>query len=297
MTLDNIKNTPEYESSENSPANRQPARGKNSHDEGEISNYAFFKSLIRDILWISVICLVIRSFIIQPVYIPSPSMMNKLLPGDYAFITKYNYGYGRFALPYGIIDFKGRYFDKTPARGDIIVFMPTSKSPDSYIKRLIGMPGDTIQIKEGILYINRQPVETNFMGVYKGPDNNKYLKYQEVLPNNQKYPILRISKELKIRHDKYNSRDLDNTREFIVPKNHLFFLGDNRDNSDDSRYGLGYVHTDNLIGKAQLIFFSTGVELIDLKLSVKDQLFRVYEWFTSIRLSRMFSYLYDKKED
>ncbi len=264
---------------------------------GEDSTPGFFWSLFKDIFWITVICIAIRSFLIQPVYIPSPSMMNLLLPGDYAFITKYNYGYGRFALPYGVINYSGRFFEKQPQRGDIIVFMPKASSSDSYIKRLIGLPGDKIQIKEGIVHINDKPLETNFLGMYKGPDNNKYLKYEEILPNKQKYNILRVSKELKIKTNKYRTRDLDNTREFTVPDKHLFFLGDNRDNSDDSRYGLGYVHHDNLIGKAQFIFFSTGVELVDSKLSLQEQLIRIYKWFSSIRTSRMFTYLYDKIED
>jgi signal peptidase I len=205
------------------------------------------------------IAMVVRVFFFQPFNIPSGSMKSTLLIGDYLFVSKLSYGYSRFSFPFSPHVFSGRVFASEPKRGDVAVFrLPQDESLD-YIKRVIGLPGDEIQMKSGILYINGKPIPK----VYKDEFANKecdqyfrhcrnvvYKRYEETLPEGLTYTVLDLEPE----------GDFDTTDVFKVPPGHYFMMGDNRDNSADSRASVGYVPFENLIGRAEIIFFSAAVD-------------------------------------
>jgi len=208
-----------------------------------------FKTLI----YALIIALIIRSFFYQPFYIPSSSMEPELLVGDRLFVSKYTYGYSRHSLPFSPKIYNKRIFKKDPERGDVIVFKLPADNRTDYIKRLIGLPGDSIQFISGDLYLNgikvtkkkiKSSTELNC-----GNQKFKVDYYEEMLPNNKKY-IAAYSVEGSMQF----------SDKFIVPDNHYFFMGDNRDCSKDSRYltSVGYVNFNNLVGKARIIFLSTG---------------------------------------
>lgn len=194
-----------------------------------------------------------RSFLFEPFHIPSGSMKSTLLVGDYVFVSKYSYGYSRYSFPFGMKLFEGRKFFSEPERGDVIVFKLPSDNSTNYIKRLIGLPGDRIQMKFGRLYINGEIVERRRIVDFIDSDTDgseiAIPQYIETLPNGVSYKVL----------DQYSNIAVDNTGVYQVPEGHYFFLGDNRDNSQDSRVvdAVGYVPLVNFIGKAQLIFFSS----------------------------------------
>ena len=198
------------------------------------------------------IALFIRTFFFQPFTIPSGSMIPTLLIGDFIFVSQYKYGYSKHSLPFSLPLIKGRILEKKPERGDVVVFKTPNDNRTDYVKTLIGLPGDKIQVKEGILYINgkiiqRDKVQNSTMAVH-----NNYLNefdYIEVLPNGRKH----IIRELK-----GDDGSSDNTIIYTVPENNFFLMGDNRDNSIDSRVlnYVGFVHFENIIGKAEIIFFS-----------------------------------------
>lgn len=208
----------------------------------------FVKTAVLAIL----LALFIRTFFFEPFNIPSGSMLPTLQVGDYLFVSKTSYGYSRHSFPFGVVDFKGRMFDEKPVRGDVIVFKLPSRPSIDYIKRLVGMPGDTIQVRNGRLYINGQIVERETVGLRRmvTPEGTKQnlMEYIETLPNGAMHRI----------YEESDSESLDNTELFTVPKGHYFFMGDNRDNSMDSRVKelVGFVPEDNLVGRAQIIFFS-----------------------------------------
>ncbi len=204
------------------------------------------------------IALVVRTFLFQPFNIPSGSMIPTLDIGDYLFVSKYSYGYSRYSFPFGFPPFQGRILASPPHRGDIVVFkLPRDNSTD-YIKRIIGLPGDKIEMKKGRLYINDQevprepikPVETDDLYGHYG----QVPTYTETLPNGVMHRIIEIQGD-----DGFN----DNAGPFLVPPNHYFMMGDNRDNSTDSRVpqdqgGVGYVPFENIEGRARIVFFSVG---------------------------------------
>jgi signal peptidase I len=200
------------------------------------------------------IAMVVRIVFFQPFNIPSGSMKSTLLVGDYLFVSKLSYGYSRYSFPWGIIPFKGRIFAAEPKRGDVAVFkLPRDNSTD-YIKRVIGLPGDHIEVRDGIVYINSQAAPQVLAGEYVGPEESRPKpRYEETLPTGVKHYVLHWERPTEV----------DNTKPFDVPAGHYFMMGDNRDNSLDSRVppwqgGVGFVPEENLIGRADIIFFSAA---------------------------------------
>ena len=204
------------------------------------STSSWIKTNLITILYAIIIALLIRTFLFQPFFIPSSSMEPGLIVGDRIFASKYDYGYSRHSFPFSLPLINGRVFESSPKRGDVVIFKPPHTRND-YIKRLIGLPGDKIKLINGTIYINSIPVEREFV---RNDDKD-----------------IAIYKETMASGINYETRDLgnkpqDNIEEFIVPENHYFFMGDNRDNSNDSRFW-GPVPTERIVAKAQIIFFST----------------------------------------
>ena len=222
-----------------------------------------------------IIALIIRSLLFQPFYIPSSSMEPNLLIGDRLFVSKYSYGYSRHSFPFSPNITKKRYFSKKPERGDVIVFKTPSDNRTDYIKRLIGLPGDTLQILNGDLYLNNQKIQRKkidtLLYINCGNELLNTEAFNEILPNGKKY-IAVYRKE----------GSMQNTDKFIVPKDHYFFMGDNRDCSKDSRFlgSVGYVSINNLVGKAGLIFLSNDKK--------EGNFFKFWRWNKTIRKDRFF---------
>ena len=230
---------------------------------------------IKTIIYALIIALIIRSFLFQPFYIPSSSMEPNLLVGDRLFVSKYSYGYSRHSLPFSPNFSNKRYFSKNPERGDVIVFKTPADNRTDYIKRLIGLSGDSVQIINGDLYLNNKKIKRskidNFTKINCGNEILNIDAFEETLPNGKKY-IAVYRKEGTIQ----------NTDEFFVPDDHYFFMGDNRDCSKDSRFlsSVGYVSFNNLVGKARLIFFSNNKN--------EGNFFELWKWNKSIRIDRFF---------
>ena len=208
---------------------------------------------IKTLFYALLIALFIRSFFFQPFYIPSSSMEPNLLIGDRLFVSKYSYGYSQHSFPFSPKIFTGRILKKTPKRGDVVVFKTPADNRTDYIKRLIGLPGDKVQIINKDLYLNgikieKKQVETS-LNINCGGEILKVDVYEETLPNGTKYLAVYRKDGTMINSDV-----------FIVPNDHYFFLGDNRDCSKDSRFlsSVGYVNFNNLVGKARIIFFSSN---------------------------------------
>jgi len=204
------------------------------------------------------IALVVRTFMFQPFNIPSGSMLPTLLIGDYLFVSKYSYGYSRYSFPLSPNLFSGRIFASPPKRGDVAVFRLPRDGQTDYIKRVIGLPGDEVQVKYGRLFINnqlvpREPIAKSHIEDLDGR-TTEALTYLETLPGGVSHTIIEIQGDTGFH---------DNTEVFDVPPGHYFTMGDNRDNSTDSRVrpddgGVGFVPFDNFVGRAEMIFFSVG---------------------------------------
>ena len=239
-------------------------------------NKNFFSENIKTLLYALVIAIVIRSLLIQPFYIPSSSMEPTLLVGDRLFVTKYSYGYSKHSFPFSPPILSNRVMFSSPERGDVVVFKTPADNRTDYIKRLIGLPGDKIQFIDSNLYLNNSEIlkSKNQMdsNIYCGSKIIDVFKFEEKLPNGKKFHTVYLKDYT------YQNSDI-----FTVPDNHYFFLGDNRDCSKDSRYlsSVGYVHKDNLVGKAQFIFFSSDRNV--------GNFFEFWKWHKSIRFSRTFN--------
>ncbi len=220
------------------------------------------------------IALVIRTFMFEPFNIPSGSMIPTLLVGDYLFVSKYSYGYSKHSFPLSLGPFSGRIFQSEPKRGDVIVFKLPSDNKTDYIKRLIGLPGDTIRMQDGRLFINNQLVEREKVDeyVYRSESGSQLrpTRFNEVLPGGKVHVILEMG----------DNRTFDNTPEYHVPAGHYFMMGDNRDNSLDSRADVGFVPAANLVGRAEFLFFSTDGSA---------NILQFWRWPFAIRFSRFFN--------
>ena len=232
---------------------------------------------IKTLLYALVIAVFIRSIFIQPFYIPSSSMEPNLLVGDRLFVTKYSYGYSKHSFPFSPPLFKNRILSKKPEIGDVVVFKTPADNRTDYIKRLIGAPGDTIQFIDGILYVNDleifKDLKSNNEIIFCGNKTIDVSTFEEKLSD----------KKFKTVYSK--NYTFQNSQKFIVPDKHYFFLGDNRDCSKDSRFlsEVGYVHHNNLVGKAQLLFFSSK--------SREGSIFQFWKWHNIIRYERFFKKL------
>ena len=228
---------------------------------------------LKTLLYALIIALIIRSLLIQPFYIPSSSMEPNLLVGDRLFVTKTTYGYSKHSFPFSPPILNSRIFNKEPQRGDVIVFKTPADNRTDYIKRLIGLPGDEIQFINGDLYINNSQVIKTIIkkddNLFCGPHKINVSTFEEKLPNGKTY-------KASYRKDiSYTNSD-----KFVVPEKHFFMIGDNRDCSKDSRFlsEVGYVHEDNLVGKAQILFFSSDPRV--------SSIFNPFMWKDSLRINR-----------
>ena len=233
---------------------------------------------IKTIVFALIIALIIRTFLFQPFYIPSASMEPNLLIGDRLFVTKYSYGYSKHSFPFSPPILNKRVLKSEPRRGDLVVFKTPSDNRTDYIKRLIGLPGDSIQFIDGNLFINNNKIFKkklmNLESIRCANNESEVNLYNEELNNLTNYNVVYNKKGSMINSDVYT-----------VPKKHYFFLGDNRDCSRDSRFlsSVGYVHEDNLVGKAQIIFFSNDTK--------NGSLIKFWNWNNSIRSERFFKRL------
>ncbi len=231
---------------------------------------------LRTVVYAVIIALFVRTFAYEPFNIPSGSMIPTLLVGDYLFVSKFSYGYSRYSLPFGLPLISGRVLASEPERGDVIVFKLPADNETDYIKRLIGLPGDRIQVKGGVLYINGQAVDREFLGSVEvsgfAGRTSEVREYTETLPNSRRHLIREYSDEERS----------DNTREFLVPDDKYFFMGDNRDRSQDSRAQarVGFVPRENLVGRAEFLFFSQNGD---------GAFWQFWRWPTTIRWSRLFN--------
>lgn len=246
------------------------------------------------LILVGLFALLIRTFVMELFFVPSGSMKATLLENDYIFSTKYSYGYSRYSLPFSPNLFSGRILKSEPQRGDVIIFRPPNNMHIRYIKRLIGLPGDKIQIINDLIYINGKAIERAAAGVYESESGKVYKKFIETLPNGVSYFSYKL-------HETQNCV-VEEAPVFEVPEGEYFFLGDNRDESSDSRMALGYVPLENFIAKARFIIFSTKEKLWKNDIALIDQIFdihswlRVGDWITSIRFHRLFKPLLEEPQ-
>jgi signal peptidase I len=267
------------------PQPEKPVTGKTKPAKKDESFFSF-------LLWLVLGVVVLRSFIISPFNIPSESMLPRLLTGDYLFATKWSYGYSKYSLPFSLPLIPGRIFASQPERGDVVIFKAPPGNDVDYIKRVIGLPGDEVQMKGGQVWLNGKAVPKVKVADFlvpispntdcgpgfdstdaKGTSVCRYPQFRETLPNGKSYTVLDMGQTPQ-----------DDTGVFIVPEGHMFMMGDNRDNSMDSRFpaiegaGIGIVPQENLVGKAEVMMFSTDGS---------SEWIKPWTWFTAARWSRI----------
>ena len=235
----------------------------------------FITENIKTLFYALIIAIFIRSILIQPFYIPSSSMESTLLVGDRLFVTKFSYGYSKHSFPFSPAIFNDRIMYNTPKRGDVVVFKTPVDNRTDYIKRLIGLPGDTVQFIDGEIYLNNNQILKTVKSIndtlYCGNSKIKVTTFIEKLPGGKTYTA-----------SYRNQYSYKNSDKYVVPKDHFFFLGDNRDCSKDSRFlsEVGYVHQDNLVGKAQFLFFSSDKKI--------GSVLKFWDWKNILRYKRFF---------
>lgn len=229
-----------------------------------------YGELIRTVVIACAIALGIRTFLYEPFNIPSGSMKPTLLVGDYLFVSKLSYGYSRYSLPLSLPLIPGRVLFSEPERGDVVVFKLPSDNSTDYIKRVVGLPGDTVQVKAGILHINGEAVKRRRIEDFEPANGGRAIaQFIETLPDGREHRILELS----------DTMSADNTPIYRVPEGHYFAMGDNRDNSRDSRFPeVGPIPAQNLVGRAEVLFFSHDG---------KAELWEVWKWPFAIRYGRL----------
>ena len=232
---------------------------------------------IKTVAFALLIALFIRTFLYQPFNIPSSSMEDTLMVGDYLFVSKFSYGYSNYSLPWSPSVIHGRFWSAQPQRGDVVVFKYPARPSEDYIKRLVGLPGDRIQMIDGVLHINGEPCKlvrvADYVEVSPEGYETRAKRYRETMPGGVVHDILDREPD---------KAGADNTQEFVVPPGHYFMMGDNRDNSNDSRIpdsGVGFVPEENLVGRADIIFFSTDGSA---------QIYEIWKWPWAFRYGRFF---------
>ncbi len=244
--------------------------------DSEEGKHSGFGEIFRVVIHALILALIVRTFLYQPFNIPSGSMKSTLLIGDYLFVSKFSYGYSKYSFPLGLNLFSGRIWASAPKRGDVVVFKLPKDNATDYIKRVIGFPGDEIQMLNGVLHINGTPVKRKQIKNFQETDSfgnlHQIARYEETLPNGVTYT------SLDMRKNGY----LDNTQVYKVPAGHYFMMGDNRDNSSDSRVlsEVGFVPFENLVGRAEVLFFSVDNSA---------RLWEIWRWPAAIRWSRLFN--------
>ncbi len=252
-----------------SESGSSPGAGLDSAHSGGVGE------TIRTFIYAVIIAFGVRTFAFEPFNIPSGSMIPTLLIGDYLFVSKYSYGYSKYTIAFGLPLFDGRILFTKPQRGDVAVFKLPRDNKTDYIKRIIGLPGDRIQMIGGILHINGEPVKmerlNDILAVNHLGQPSSIAQYRETLPGGKVHLIYKEG----------NNGPLDNTQVYIVPPDHYFMMGDNRDNSLDSRVSsaVGFVPEENLVGRAEVIFFS---------LDEGTHFWEVWRWPWDVRVNRLF---------
>ena len=224
--------------------------------------------------------LIIRSFLFEPFSIPSGSMYPNLKVGDYLFVSKYSYGYSKHSLPFSIPIIPGRLFLKYPQRGDIIVFKTPTDNKTDYIKRVVGVPGDTFEMKNNLLLINDKAISTEKIStdLYK---SFKVAKIKEILPNGNYYNVYEFEKT-------FEGLNTNNFNKITIPNDQFFVLGDNRDNSQDSRF-IGLIPLDNIVGRAEIVFISFDTSI--------GSFLKFWTWYPALRKDRFIQSLRPKKKN
>jgi signal peptidase I len=255
----------------------------------EKANDGGWRETVKVLIHALLLAMIVRVFFYQPFNIPSGSMKSTLLIGDYLFVSKLSYGYSNYSFPWSPNLFAGRFWGAEPKRGDVAVFKNPRDNATDYIKRVIGLPGDEIQVRHSVLYINGKEVPRQFLDEFSNVEcgdtgrrfcrNIRYKRYEETLPNGVKFKVL----------DLETDGTYDNSGPFKVPAGHYFMMGDNRDNSEDSRSqrdGIGYVPLQNFIGRAEILFFSAAVDEPEAL-----RLTSPWTWPFDIRWRRFFNFV------